>query len=250
MTSGRIINESLSDQEIAPNAPYLFQTIHTLHHKGRHLHEHLTLLNQASQHLFNQPVTLSATDLQTQISELLVAEHYPTTVSSFVRLQVYASGVLKLVLGEISLYAGYALRSLQPEAITLTYDLPFGGLPLSLREQAAAIALCQAQAQGATAVIRSSGNGLVCTADDAPLFVVRGTQIYTPVDDGSVEFAAAIAAIHLRGYELHIQAIETAELSACDEIFYFDHRGITALSKCNGRLLMHILAEQVATVLR
>ena len=56
-------------------------------------------------------------------------------------------------------------------------------------------------------------------------------------------------AIHRAGMSLLTEPISREMLDSADEIFYIDHRGITALGSFNGKPLMHILAEKIAKYL-
>lgn len=244
MTDGRI-----TQGEPPSTEAYLYQTIHTLGHEGRHLEEHAALLEEASRRWFGHSRMLTAETLRREIADLLRTARYPTALSSFVRLHLYASGRHELFPSGISLYSGYAFRSVLPAAVTLCYDLPFDEAPLSLREHAAMAARRQAELEGAQSFVRTDSRGLVRSCDDAPLFAVKGKHIFSPDSGRSVEFSTAAEAIGRRGYTLHIQPIGKELLPLFEELFYFDHRGITALRSCDGRVLMHVVAEQVAGML-
>ncbi|MFQ7503702.1 MAG: hypothetical protein ACLRMJ_12495 [Alistipes finegoldii] len=98
------------------------------------------------------------------------------------RIVVPASGdpAFRLESAGISLYRGYDLRSLMPDAVTLQYDMPFPEAPTSAREAAAGLARQQARLHGASVAVRCDGDGIVRTADNAPLFAVRGKRRSSP----------------------------------------------------------------------
>lgn len=244
MTDGR-----LHPCEEAPSEAYLYQRIHTLDLRGRCLEGHVSVADACSRRWFGRPAPFTAEELGRQIEELLCEARYPAGVSSLVTLRLYASGRTELVPGEISPYSGYAFRSLQPRAVSLAYDLPFDGVPLSAREHAALAARKLAELEGAQSFVRIDSQGLVRSCDDAPLFAVKGKRIFTPPAAESVEFDLAARAIRRRGYELHVQPVGREQLPLFEELFYTDHRGITALRSCDGNELMHIIAEQVAAAL-
>ena len=78
--------------------------------------------------------------LTSRIEALAAAERYPRAVSGFVRLELAPDGREELLAAGTSLYDGYALRSLMPEAATVRYDLPLTDAPTTLREAADALA--------------------------------------------------------------------------------------------------------------
>lgn len=240
----------LTDCEATPQGAYLYQTFHLQRGEALRVDEHLGVIDRASRRWFGRPAGCTAAELRTAIGELARALRYPATASSFVRLRLYDHGLPLLLPGGVSLYDGYALRTLFPAATAVVYDLPFGDDPLSTREHAALAARRLAELDGAQSFLRIDSAGLVRSCDDAPLFAVEGTRIVTPSSEGSVEYALAAEAIRRRGYRLQNAPVPRSELDRFDELFYCDHRGITALGSFDGRPLMHVIAEQVAAQLR
>ena len=152
---------------------YLYQTVHILGGRSLHLPAHLAVLDRWSRELFGRPAGLRQQPLARQI-EALAAQTAPADcdLSQFVRIVVPASGdpAFRLESAGISLYRGYDLRSLMPDAVTLQYDMPFPEAPTSAREAAAGLARQQARLHGASVAVRCDGDGIVRTADNAPLF--------------------------------------------------------------------------------
>lgn len=85
-----------------------------------------------------------------------------------------ASGSLRLEFEGVSLYRGYDLRSLMPEAVTLQYEPPLFDAPTSAREAAVELARQYAGLQGASVAVRCDRNGTLMAADEAALFAIRG----------------------------------------------------------------------------
>ena len=119
---------------------YLYQTVHILGGRSLHLTAHLAVLDRWSRELFGRPAGFRQQPLARQI-EALAAQTAPADcdLSQFVRIVVPASGdpAFRLESAGISLYRGYDLRSLMPDAATLQYDMPFPEAPTSAREAAA-----------------------------------------------------------------------------------------------------------------
>ena len=226
---------------------YLYQTVHLARGRARNAEAHAARLDAASRELFGRgyaPARLAA-----RIEALAAAERYPTGVSGFVRIELGADGEERLTPAGVSLYDGYALRSLQPEAVTLRYDLPLTEAPTSAREAAAQLARRMAERAGADVSVRCDREGILREADDAPLFAVAGHTVLAAPGTQSVERELAVRAVRAAGLELREEPFGCGELPRIDELFFADHRGITALARCDGQPLMSLIAERIALVM-
>lgn len=229
--------------------PYLYQTVHLLDGRPRLLEAHLGLLADWAGRLFGLAWRPDAGEIGRRMARLTAEERYPADLSCFVRITLFADGRTVLDPAGGSLYRGYALRSLQPEAVTLSYDIPICDAPTSAREAAAELARRRAAAAGARIAVRCDRDGRLCTADDAPLFAVCGKTLLTPPAPPSVERGIAVRAIGKAGFELREAPLPQTLLPTFDELFYVDHRGVTALSRCDGQPYMSLYAERIAAAL-
>ena len=226
---------------------YLYQTVHLARGRARNAEAHAARLDAASRELFGRgyaPARLAA-----RIEALAAAERYPTGVSGFVRIELGADGEERLTPAGVSLYDGYAFRSLQPEAVTLRYDLPLTEAPTSAREAAAQLARRMAERAGADVAVRCDREGILREADDAPLFAVAGHTVLAAPGTQSVERELTVRAVRAAGLELREEPFGCGELPRIDELFFADHRGITALARCDGQPLMSLIAERIALVM-
>ena len=82
--------------------------------------------------------------------------------------------------------------------------------------------------------------------DNAPLFAVRGKTAFVSPAEACVEQELGLRAVEAAGLELEERPVMRDELPRFDELFYVDHRGVTALAHCDGHPCMAILAERVA----
>ena len=226
---------------------YLYQTVHLARGRARNAEAHAARLNAASRELFGRGYAPAR--LATRIEALAAAERYPTGVSGFVRIELGADGEERLTPAGVSLYDGYALRSLQPEAVTLRYDLPLTEAPTSAREAAAQLARRMAERAGADVAVRCDREGILREADDAPLFAVAGHTVLAAPGTQSGERELAVRAVRAAGLELREEPFGCGELPRIDELFFADHRGITALARCDGQPLMSLIAERIALVM-
>ncbi len=217
----------------------LYQTVHLCQGRPRLTDVHAAVLADAARTLFGVGYTPDLRQLEARLAAAAKAERYPQGVSAFVRIEVADDGEERLVPAGHSFYNGYALRSLMPQAMLVGYDLPLSSAPTSVREAAALLARRQAQLAGADVAIRHDSRGICLSADDAPLFAVSPA----PPD---AERTLARRAIEAAGLELREEPVERGMLARMDELFYVDHRGVTAISSCKGMPYMSLIAERVA----
>ena len=228
---------------------YLYQTVHVARGRALHVAEHAAVLDAASREWFGLPYTPAAGALTARIEALAAAERYPTGVSGFIRIEVLPDGGERLLPAGVSLYDGYAYRSLQPAAVTVGYDLPLGGTPTTAREAAALLARQAALRAGAEAAVRCDSRGIFREAEDAPLFAIAGRTVLAAPGAESVERAITRRAVRRVGLEFREEPFGATDLRRIDELFFTDHRGITSLSRCDGQPLMTFLAERIAGAL-
>lgn len=229
--------------------PYLYQTIHLCDGRARLLDGQLARLERAAERLFG--VTYRPDRAATAERLLAVArrERYPAGLSGFVRIEVTASGEERLRPCGASLYAGYALRPLHPAAVTLRYERLLTEFPTSASEAADRLAQTEARRRGADEAIRCDAAERCRAIGDAPLFALRDGVLYgdrAAADEGPAEAEAlweAAAAVRIRTVD---GPLLRSELNRFDELFTVDHRGLTALSRCDGRPCMVLAAERLA----
>lgn len=215
----------------------------------RNLDAHIAVLDTASRRLFGRPYAPGAEALARRITAMATQERYPAQVSGFVRLELGPDGEERLSTAGISLYAGYAFRSLTPSAAILNYEIPFSEAPTSVREAAALWAQHEAGRRGADIAVRCDRTGAFRDADNAPLCGISGHTVRIAPGLASVERRLAAEAIRAAGLELREEPFIRDGLSQLDEMFFVDHRGVTALSHCDGHPLMTLLSERIAGAL-
>lgn len=226
----------------------LYQTLHIHRGRVRLTAEHVVLLDDASRKLFQRPYTPDLHQLERRLTHCAAAANYPCGVSGFVRLTLTPDGEERLTPAGVSLYSGYALRSLHPDAVTLRYDLPLGCAPTPAREASASLARLTATCVKASAAVQHTSDGLLLAADDAPLYgIIDKTVFASPFP--AAERTLTRAAIAAAGYSLSDESLRYEHLPFLLELFWIDHRGVTALAHCDGYPLISLAAERVATQL-
>ena len=220
--------------------------MHLARGRARNVAGHIAVLDAASRELFGHPYAPAAERLAKRIEALAAVERYPAGVSGFVRIELDPDGKERLSPAGVSLYDGYTFRSLQPEAVTVDYDLPLSEAPTSAREAAAQLARRLAERAGAEVAVRCDSAGILGSADDAPLLAIAGRTVLTAPGFASVERRLAVQAVRAAGLELREEPFGRADLPGFDELFFADHRGVTSLSRCDGLPLMTFVAERIA----
>ncbi len=256
------------------NTIYFYQILHLCHGRVRLLDRHVALLDRCAHELFGRRYLPDLSRLERQILTLAAEQHYPDDLSSFVRIELTADGETRFVPMGVSYYDGYALRSIRPEGVGIAYDPPLNGYPTQAREAAAATARRMAECAGGRVAVQIGPDGAYHTIEGAPMAVVQDYTVQLAPE--SVPYEIPPSGFRLEGkplcgyrfdaprsveYELLAQAVRAAGLTLreepfgpdirtnIDEMFWLDHRGITALSHCDGRPLMSIIAERVADAL-
>jgi len=250
---------------------YLYQTLHLLHGRVRMLDRHAALLDRCARELFGTGYAPDLRGLERRVLDAAAGRRYPTDLSAFVRLELAADGGERLVPAGVSYYEGYALRSVRPDGVTIVCDPPLNGYPTPVREVAAATACRMAECAGGRVAVQCGPDGAYHTVEGAPLAAVQGYTVrlapegiryeIAPVQvrlEGapvrghrfepprSVEYGLLADAVRAAGLTLCEEPFGPDEMAAMDEVFWLDHRGITALAHCDGRPLMSIIAERIA----
>lgn len=228
---------------------YIFQNVHTFGGEARHAAAHIALLCTAARRLFGIEVHISADELRRRIARLAEACRMPSRVSVRAIVRLYPTGTMEIACDEPSIYAGYVLRSLRPDALFVRMSPPLPSLPTSAAEHTRLMADALAHARGAHTAIMTDGEGYAVSESAQPLFAVSGYTVMTPpaaAAEESVERRLVREAA--RGTDLTFaeRRITIDDLAAADEIFTADHRGITSVASIGGKHYMPIIAERIA----
>lgn len=225
---------------------YLYQTVHLARGRARNVAGHIAVLDAASRELFGRPYAPAAERLAKRIETLSAAERYPAGVSGFVRIELDPDGTERLLPAGVSLYDGYAFRSLQPRSRDrrIRSDALRGS---DFRARGRSAAGPQA---GRTA--RGGSRRALDSAGYSPLGRRRAAaghrRPHRPDGPRSRKRRTppAMLAVRAAGLELREEAFGRADLPSLDELFFADHRGVTSLSRCDGQPLMTFVAERIA----
>ncbi len=231
-------------------AAHLYQTIHTLDGEVLHLEEHLRLLEGWAKEFFRLSVSFSVESLREEILSTLSPSDRGCGRSCYVRMELFADGKYNIEMVVRSLYRGYVMRRIYPQAVAFRFDPVGGDRPTSSLESSLEMAQAMIDSQELRSVLRIDGQGSLSSIDGYPLFAVRGRSVIAPKGVESVERMVAISAIKEAGLELLEQELKESDLSSLDELFYCNHVGVTAISRCGDTPYMHIVCERVAESMR
>lgn len=241
---GEILADRFTDE------PYIFQNVHTLGGAARHTAAHTVLLCAAAKSLFGFDPEITADELRRRIARLTEACRMPSRVSVRAVVRLYPTGSIEIACDEPSIYAGYVLRSLRPDAICLRMAPPLPSLPTSAAEHTRLLADTMARTRGARTAILTDSDGTVISESVQPIFIVNGYTVSTPAvsaAEESVERRLVRESLRQTDMTFVERLITLDTLAAADEIFTADHRGITSIARIGRKPYMSIIAERVAS---
>ncbi|MFI3304433.1 MAG: aminotransferase class IV [Rikenellaceae bacterium] len=231
------------------NPNYIYQTIHTLSHHPLYVAEHCRLLERAFLDIYFRPLLLDEDDIYKKIVELLRHERVTQTLSVFVELRIDIQQNEEIVISGRSLYDGYAIRSISPFAVAVTFDSPFGLHSSSARRAALSFAGDIARNLGGEIALECSRDGALLSLDGAAIFALIRNRLIASTTIDSVEREFVIAAAADLSIEVERREIMRNELYLFDEVFGCDHNGIIAISGYGEQRYMSLIAEKIAKYL-
>lgn len=227
----------------------LYQIIHVEGRRPLFLKMHLQYLRKQWEELFDAMLSIDPQQIEQRIVEYLDKEKYARDRAHYATVVVTAEGKILISAEGNSYYRGYALRVLRPRGIELEFETPFDTIPSLARQKAWELANSIARSRGAHIAIRTDYDGVLHEADGAQLFAVMGRRIVSSREPYGVEGFLALKAFERAGYRFQVEEFTAEDLGSIDELFYVDHRGVTALESYRSRPLMAIFARKVADML-
>lgn len=235
-------------QPASPQAgPYVFQNVHTLGYRCRNMRRHIEILDSAARRLFGVKHGLTTRDAEQHATRLLEACGMSRNVTVRIMLKVYPTGLTVMECDEASIYSGYVLRSLRPEAVCMAITPPMPEYPTSAMEQTRAMTDAIARTRGFHTAILTDAGGNVVSECTQPLFTVHGYMLTTPpIPAGSAELEAAEAAAHKAELTVQKRPLTLGDLASADEVFTVNFQGVTSISRIDSKPYMSIIAGRIA----
>jgi hypothetical protein len=245
---------TLNQAALSPNellgANWVYTTINTLHHRPLHLKSKLKYALDSFEALYGIRPTLTSEQVAEEIYSLLHFGLYPeggNTVT--LSLAPTSDGGLRRYIQHRATtpYEGYGLIALRPQATIASYELPLERHQTSLSFSAAQFATGYAQRTAGAAALRASRAGLILSADDSPLLVVKGFKLLTaPIAEGgrhSVERELMFRLAQLSKVEIVEEAPTLEDIESYNEILVMTPVGILSIDSIGEQKLENIYAH-------
>ena len=225
---------------------YIYQNIHTLEYQPRHIEHHTQILSSLAEELFGVEFSATAEELTRHIGLLL--EHLRPSRQRSIRVMVkqYASGSYSIECDTPSLYRGYAVRSLRPDAVTMRMDMPLDIYPTSASVAAREVADSIARSRDFHTALMMNSQGEIYTEATEPVAVVQGSKLIIASSPYSVESLLAQRAAHAAEIEVEMRRLHHDDITKADEVLRIGWQGITAMQRVDGKLYMAIVADHLA----
>ena len=210
--------------------PFVYQNIHTLGYRTKHLAEHIAVLNSAAQELFRQRLDVAPKEIENQVYALLSSQRLSLNVSICVILKIYSSGEYSIENAEPSIYRGYALRGLRPEACYINQTPNVGGYASSVSLAARRMADAMAKRHNLhTAIILDSEDNVIFEPSQPLCCIINEAIILPQHNTESVELTLVEQAAKKCGLQLYHQAINRELIASADEVIVASWQGITSI---------------------
>lgn len=189
---------------------------------------------------------ISRKELEQEIERLLVANHISRNTSVEVTLKLYSTADYTLEVGESSIYSGYVVRSLRPEASLIASAAPLADYPTSAMVATRALIKEMASALDLHHLIMATPDGKIIADGAEPLFIVKGHTITMPtvampsVEQTLIERAANSLRLEVEHTQLTVEMLQDAE-----EVLIASWQGITAINHIGNKPYMSIIAERI-----
>lgn len=199
--------------------------------------------------IYFRPLRLDVEQIGRDIVALLRSQRVTRSVSVFVELRVDIEQEVEIVVCGISLYDGYAMRSITPRAEVVTFTSPYGLMPNTARRSALSFAADIAHNIGGEIAIECGVDGRLLSLDGAALFGVVGRRVIVSRAFESVERGLVVAVARSLGLDVEERDIVRGDLCELDELFGCDHQGVIAVSRYGDHPYMTIIAQKIAAQL-
>ena len=231
-----------------PEGAFLYQNIHTLGYKPRHLKHHLDIITSSAGTLWGLEISLSENKIQKEIVQLLDHSRLSRNVSICVIIRLYATGDYSLHVGHVSIYSGYVLRSLRPVMQCIKMDVGMSNYPTSALKASYDLAYNMAVAQGYHEPIMINSAGYAIEDPLRPLAIIKDHTITIPPPTlCSVECMLLEEAAEKHGLTVNYGKISLGDIKSADEVLMMTFQGITSISQIENKIYFMSLAAKIAT---
>ena len=227
----------------------LYQRLRATEGHIMHLSRHLDILHSYADILLPQSPIPTAAEVEQMCQRVLSRGGYSSNSTHILELRLWQSGRVRLSVIETSLYKGFDLRVLRPNAAIIE------GCGTTLLYPTSAALECEKlmkiiARQNGCDVALAVQNGSVIAIDSTNPIVVHGTNVTIGQSITSAYTEFIIEALKkLPQYNISLSEISLQQAASADELFFADHRGLTAIGALGGRQYSDTVAYAIAKYL-
>ena len=224
----------------------LYQRLRATEGHIMHLSRHLDILHSYADILLPQSPIPTAAEVEQMCQRVLSRGGYSSNSTHILELRLWQSGRVRLSVIETSLYRGFDLRVLRPNAAIIE------GCGTTLLYPTSAALECEKlmkiiARQNGCDVALAVQNGSVIAIDSTNPIVVHGTNVTIGQSITSAYTEFIIEALKkLPQYNISLSEISLQQAASADELFFADHRGLTAIGTLGGRQYSDTVAYAIA----
>ena len=224
----------------------LYQRLRATEGHIMHLSRHLDILHSYADILLPQSPIPTAAEVEQMCQRVLSRGGYSSNSTHILELRLWQSGRVRLSVIETSLYKGFDLRVLRPNAAIIE------GCSTALLYPTSAALECEKlmkiiARQNGCDVALAVQNGSVIAIDSTNPIVVHGTNVTIGQSITSAYTEFIIEALKkLPQYNISLSEISLQQAASADELFFADHRGLTAIGTLGGRQYSDTVAYAIA----
>ena len=227
----------------------LYQRLRATDRRVMHLNRHLDILRSYAAILLPHTPIPTASEIEQMCNRLLSRGGYNSSSTHILELNLWQSGRVRLSVIETSLYKGFDLRVLRPNAAIIE------GCSTALLYPTSAALECEKlmkiiARQNGCDVALSVQNSSVIAIDSTNPIIVHGTNVTIGNSITSAYTELVVETLKkLPQYNISLSEISLQQVATADELFFADHRGLTAVGSLGGRQYSDTVAYAISKYL-
>lgn len=227
----------------------LYQRLRATDGRVMHLSRHLDILRSYAAILLPHTPIPTASEIEQMCSRLLSRGGYSSSSTHILELNLWQSGRVKLSVIETSLYKGFDLRVLRPNAAIIEGCTTALLYPTSAALECEKLMKIIARQNGCDVAL-SVQNSSVIAIDSTNPIIVHGTTVTIGNSITSAYTELVVETLKkLPQYNISLSEISLQQVATADELFFADHRGLTAVGSLGGRQYSDTVAYAISKYL-
>lgn len=225
--------------------PYIYEYIRCRGFVPLHMEQHFARIDSLSHRYFLSPLGIECKTLVGEIGKALRQGGYSERRTNAVKVLRYIDGRVEVECVEM-LYDHFSLRAVRPQGYFCHLAGDVVMAQTSVKDSALAFDHATAEISDEGVAVWLSDMGEVKSIDGASVVAVFDDEIRFSHSGSGVEFELAYVAVQGGKRAVSRGEISHEDMLRAKEVFYIDHRGVTALLSCSGHFYMDIVAERTA----